>query len=203
MFSSQNHLTRFTYLAVGLSLTSACSLLAPQRDPLPDYQGKPRNILLLPMGSANTSVQAIFEETCFNNPDFSKRFQLIDRQSLEVLLKEQQLVSISALDENQISIYGKQLGAQAYIKSELLALNTSSETNGTAKYGYSTTYYGSASVSIKLVDIETGKILGIARGQGSASSSRSDYEQLKLKALSVAIDNAVYDVLKSYSKVYG
>lgn len=159
-------------------------------------------MLMLEMSNANRSVQSLFEEVCFNNPNFNKRFQLIDRNSLELLLKEQQLAGINALDESGISKYGKQLGAQVFMKSELLSLETSSRTDGSAKYGYYTTYLSNAMVSIKLVDIETGKVLGLSRGSGSSSSSRST-EQLKIDALSRAIDNAVYEVLKSYSKVYG
>lgn len=182
--------------------TTSCSLIAPQRDPLPEYTGQPRNMLMLEMSNANRSIQSLFEEACFNNPNFNKRFQLIDRNSLELLLKEQQLAGINALDESGISKYGKQLGAQVFMKSELLSLETSSRTDGSAKYGYYTTYLSNAMVSIKLVDIETGKVLGLSRGSGSSSSSRST-EQLKIDALSRAIDNAVYEVLKSYSKVYG
>lgn len=177
------------------ALMTSCTLGA--RDPLPSYTGQPRNALILDMDNASGSATELLIQTALESEGFQARFNVIDRSTMEVMLKDQRLASLGLLDDSTLTQVGRQAGVSVMLKSSLNFLETSSDQVGSAKYGYSTLYSTRAQVTLRLLDVETGRIIATATGKGGTSSSRSG-DALKTAALERAVDTGIYNLLKVY-----
>jgi curli biogenesis system outer membrane secretion channel CsgG len=171
-----------------------------KRDPLPVYTGQAKNMLILDMGSASESSTALLTQIVVNDNDFRSRFNVIDRETINALLKDQQLASVGIINESTVARLGKQSGVQVLLKSNLNYLETASNTGGTAKSGYYTYYTAKAQVALSVLDVETGQILVTATGTGG-SSDRSNDSSLRTEAFTEAVENAIYSLILSHSKL--
>lgn len=194
---TQTPLILHSLLAASVFLTS-CSML--KRDPLPVYTGQAKNMLILDMGSASESSTALLTQIVVNDNDFRSRFNVIDRETINALLKDQQLASVGIINESTVARLGKQSGVQVLLKSNLNYLETASNTGGTAKSGYYTYYTAKAQVALSVLDVETGQILVTATGTGG-SSDRSNDSSLRTEAFTEAVENAIYSLILSHSKL--
>jgi Curli production assembly/transport component CsgG len=181
-----------------MALLFSCTLFA--REPLPVYNGPRRNLILTPVGgdvdrSYRETARGKLEEITAN----SSYFDLIDRDAVDVALADLRLTSFGVIDEQTTATIGKQLGAQVAMSSSVTSLKVESGQGGSAKYGYYSTYTTKATVSLKIIDVETGRVLAASRDTGSAYSSKSRGADDDEKAIESAISDAAYSVLRQYA----
>jgi hypothetical protein len=179
-------------------LFSSCTLFA--REPLPTYNGPRRNLILTPVGgdvdrSYRETARGKLEEIAAN----SSYFNLIDREAVDVALADLRLSSFGVINDQDTVSIGKQAGAQVAMSGSVTSLKVESSQGGNAKYGYYTTYTTKATVSLKIIDVETGRVLAAARDTGSASSSKSRGADDDEQAIESAISDAAYSVLRQYA----
>lgn len=192
---ANRNLKSASLLFAAAALLTSCTL--GTRDPLPTYTGQPRNALILDMDDASRGATELLIQTALESEAFQARFNVIDRSTLEVMLKDQRLASLGLLDDSTLTRVGRQAGVSVLLKSTLNFLETGSDQVGSAKYGYSTLYTARAQVTLRLLDVETGRIIATATGKGGTSSSKYG-EALKAAALERAVDTGIYNLLKTY-----
>lgn len=187
------------YWAVLLLVLAAC---VPANQARPPYTGPVHGMILSPMSGYSSVEQgyAYLETAVFASSSFRTYFKLIDRGSLEVLLKENRLSAMALLQEGTAAPIGKQLGARYLLKTSLAYARTESYQSGTAKTGFKTYYRGTAETRVSLVDLESGQVFAAAVGQGSSSSSSSNYSDLTSRAIQGAIQSAIREVLRLYAQ---
>lgn len=179
-------------------LFSSCTLFA--REPLPVYNGPRKNLILTPVGgdvsqSYRETARGKLEEITAN----SSYFNLIDREAVDVALADLRLSSFGVIDDQTTATIGKQAGAQVAMSGSVTSLKVESGRGGNAKYGYYSTYTTKATVSLKIIDVETGRVLAASRDTGSAYSSESRGADDDEQAIESAISDAAYSVLRQYA----
>ena len=169
----------------------------------PRYNGSTKTLLVIPLkGNIYQNYldggQGTLEEI-INAGAYGDRFVLIDREALNVALRDFKLSSIGLLDESSSTQLGKQLGAQVALSGTVSGLNTESEQGGDGKYGYYTNYTTKAQASLKLLNVETGVVMAASTGTGSVYSSKNKGNQDDLKAVNAAVRNAANSLIRTYA----
>ena len=137
----------------------------------------------------------------------SQKFILIERSKLDKILEEQKLQSAGMYDANTISQIGKLAGVDAIVIGVISQFGVKT---GGSDYliTASKQQVAECTVDIRVIEVETGKILYIDSGKGIAKSSKGSFlgmgtkggydETLEGESLRAAIakfvDNIIYQV---------
>lgn len=188
-------------LAIGLvGLLAAC--VPVTRTPPRPYTGPVHGLLLAPLAGVSNSETgySYLEVGVFSVRSFQTYFSLIDRSSLEALLKENRLSSIALLQDGTSAVLGRQIGARFVLKSTLTYARVESYQSGSAKYGYTTNYNGTAEVKMTLVQLETGRVVAAATRKGSSYGGK-DYNSSKLTADAIqdAVNSTFREIMSQYA----
>ena len=188
------------------ALLTVCALILAGCAPsatLPPYDGPTQTLLVLPIKGARDLGDALrfgFESAFTNDNDLASRFRVVDRSAVDILVREYTLSASGLIDDQSALQLGKQLNAQVYLGVVVndASKKSSSYQIGSAKYGYTTVhlYTSSVKLAVKLVDIETGRVLAAATGRAETSSN-DDYPDAASVAQEAALD-ASRNVVQSY-----
>ncbi len=137
----------------------------------------------------------------------SQKFILIERAKLDKVMEEQKLQTTGMIDANTVSQVGKILGLDAIVVGVVSQFGVKT---GGSDYllTQSKQQVAECTVDIRVIEVETGKILYIDSGKGVAKSSKGSFlgmgtkggydETLEGESLRAAIakfvDNIVYQV---------
>ncbi len=132
-------------------------------------------------------------------------FSIIERNQIDVILKEQGLSVSGAIDESQAADIGKLLGVDAMILGNLsysfedeTYTRTSEKKDGTKE----TTYYRkrelNASAGMKIVSVQTGEIVGTANFTNSQSDTESSKKGYPSKG---AVDSGEFLAEKAFKSI--
>ncbi len=146
------------------------NLTGVKRIAIGDIGGKGGNTL------SDLITQRLFE---------SGYFEILDRQNLDRMMREHKLNISGVVDENTAVSMGKLLGASAlifgdcnthYRRRTKISKPYKEKKGGTYKYYYK---YGDASVStmLKVVDLQTGRILAVKNFMEKSSAETSEKNQ--------------------------
>lgn len=103
----------------------------------------------------------------------TRKFDVIERDKLKSLLKEQQLGESGLVDSSRASKLGKLLGAQYVVVGSITEYGMSKQSGGVAGISGSKTIYRTA-VDVRIIDTTTGKIIYAENGNGEESSSSAN-----------------------------
>ena len=137
----------------------------------------------------------------------SQKFILIERAKLDKVMEEQKLQTTGMIDANTVAQMGKMLGLDAIVVGVVSQFGVKT---GGSDYllTQSKQQVAECTVDIRVIEVETGKILYIDSGKGVAKSSKGSFlgmgtkggydETLEGESLRAAIakfvDNIVYQV---------
>ena len=112
-------------------------------------------------------------------------YQIIEREQLQKVLKEQRLSLSGALDENSAAEVGKVLGLDVIIMGNISY--TSNDEKGTSLLGLSSSGSNclkrtvSMTGTMKIVSVETAQIVGTKKAQASISENKCDDQRSAIK----------------------
>ena len=98
------------------------------------------------------------------------RLRLVERARVEALFQEAQLGQTGAVDGATAAKIGKQLGAQAVVLGSLSSISDREE-GRSVKFAEKTNRWVEVEVEARIVDSETGELLGTAKAVGKTSSA--------------------------------
>lgn len=131
----------------------------------PAYDGPVETLAYVsPRGSysMNEQLRRAFDDAVqaavFNHPYTSKRFDLLERNRIELVLKEHGFVSSQGIDPRNAPELGKLLGARYILLGELVGVSTAQDRNQVLIARVDTLSIH-VRVSLTLVDAESGRIL--------------------------------------------
>ena len=98
------------------------------------------------------------------------RLRLVERSRVDAVLSEAQLAQTGAIDSATAARIGKQLGAQTLIIGSLSSISVREE-GRSVKFAEKTNRWAEVEVEARIVDAETGELLGSAKAVGKTSSA--------------------------------
>ncbi|MBI4422487.1 MAG: hypothetical protein HY554_02100 [Elusimicrobia bacterium] len=98
------------------------------------------------------------------------RLRLLERARVEAALQELQLQQAGVTDGGTAARLGKQLNAGAIVLGSVTAISVREESRS-AKIAEKTTRIVDVEVEARVIDVETGELLGSSRGVGRAQSA--------------------------------
>lgn len=139
----------------------------------------------------------------------TNRFRLIERQRTEMLLQEAAIQQTGITDAATAVKIGKQLGAKAYVLGSIISVSAKDEWRS-VKFAEKTVRETEVEAEIKLVDVETGEILGTARKTAKAGTAEkhafggkigelASKAEMAKKALQKISASLTKDLVKTYS----
>ena len=170
----------FFIVAMYTTLFSLCSAVSlhdyPNVAVLP-YANKAAVSSELTMGDATVVSEFVIEQLVDSN-----RFNMIEREEIEAIVKEHQFNMTGLVDLSTAVQLGKLAGAQFLIKGSVVGLSTKiSGVNASAPQagaGFNK-YTVIANVTLRFIDVETGRIVLAASGTGESARTNTEFE-LKL-----------------------
>ncbi|MFA6434925.1 MAG: CsgG/HfaB family protein [Elusimicrobiales bacterium] len=130
------------------------------------------------------------------------RIRLVERARVEAAMKELQLAASGAVDSATAAKVGKQLGARFAVLGSVTALSVNDEWRS-VKIAEKTDRKVEVSVEARLVNLETGELLGAGRAVGKAKSSEKHAFGGKIGKLAPAeaiIQKAIMDLTDELAK---
>lgn len=138
---------------------------------------------------ANASPDVIFEETAILTDAVtemlinSDRFNIVDRSQIEAVLAEQANGMSGLYDPATAARVGGLLGAEYIVTGNVNGLSTketgvhydNSRVGGVGNDKHTVT----ASVSVRVIEVATGRVVLMSSGRGSSSSTNSEFELAK------------------------
>ncbi len=100
----------------------------------------------------------------------TKKVRIIERERIDILLKELVLGQTGVVDSAGAARVGKQLGAQAYLLGTVVSVSIRDEWRS-VKFAEKTTRWADIEAEAKIVDIETGEVLASGRSVGKAKTA--------------------------------
>ncbi|OGR83505.1 MAG: hypothetical protein A2902_02040 [Elusimicrobia bacterium RIFCSPLOWO2_01_FULL_64_13] len=140
----------------------------------------------------------------------TKKFRMIERGRLGVLLQEAGLQQTGAVSpENAVQI-GKQLGAQAYVLGSVTSVSVRDEWRS-VKFAEKTTRFVEIAAEAKLVSVETGEILASGSAVGKSKTAEkhafggkvgdlASVKSMTQKASQALSKRLAKDLVKTYLK---
>lgn len=133
----------------------------------------------------------------------TKRFRIIERSRLDTVMKEMQLGQTGVLDEESAVKVGKQLGAELIILGSVTSIKTK-ESKKTLGFASMQTVEVTVDLDVRLIKLETGEIVGIAKATGEevqkkkmAFGAKAGSIESPETMINIAIDKAVKDIAYS------
>jgi len=132
--------------------------------------------------------------------DFIKTniFTVVERSQLDKVLAEQNFSNTGLIDDNQATQIGALMGLDAIITGSVKITtkdeektNTYKDSNGISRKEYCTKRYVTTTVSMKILDVNTGQILGNKIVEYTATDNKCDKERSNLKSVSVLADDCI------------
>lgn len=138
----------------------------------------------------------------------TRKFDVIEREKLKSILKEQKLGETGLVDQSRAAQMGKLLGAQFVVVGSITEYGMSKQSGGVAGISGSKTIYRT-SVDIRIIDATTGKIVYAENGNGEESSSSANIlglagggseEAFNEKKANESLRKAIYDFCDKLKK---
>jgi len=98
------------------------------------------------------------------------RLRLVERARVDAVLSEAQLAQTGAIDSATAAKIGRQLGAQALVIGSLSSISVREE-GRSVKFAEKTDRWAEVELEARIVDAETGELLGSAKAVGKTSSA--------------------------------
>lgn len=125
-------------------------------------------------------------------------FTVVERSQLDKVLAEQNFSNTGLIDDNQATQIGALMGLDAIITGSVKITtkdeektNTYKDSNGISRKEYCTKRYVTTTVSMKILDVNTGQILGNKIVEFTATDNKCDKERSNLKSVSVLADDCI------------
>ena len=139
----------------------------------------------------------------------TKKFRMIERSRIDVLLQEIRLQQTGVVDPAAATQLGKQLGAQAYVLGSVTSVSVRDESRS-VKFAEKTTRCVDVESEAKLVDIQTGEILASGRAVGKSKTAEkhafggkagqlATVKSMTDKAVQNLTEKLAKDLVKTYS----
>ncbi|WP_285269008.1 CsgG/HfaB family protein [Kaistella rhinocerotis] len=109
--------------------------------------------------SYDKSITRTIEEAVTNSFAKTKRFDIVSRAQMEALRNERELQKTEDFMDGTFIAKSKNLGAQYLVAGNINSVTATEQNHVDSKGKHYTTYDSTISLDIKLIDIETGKIL--------------------------------------------
>ena len=113
------------------------------------------------------------------------RLRLVERSRVDAALKEIQLQQSGITESETAAQLGKQLNAEAVVLGTVVAVSMRDE-DRSVKIAEKTTRYVDVEVEARIVDVETGELLGSGRAIGSSKSAEKHAFGGKIGTLATA-----------------
>jgi len=140
----------------------------------------------------------------------SGRFSVIERDKLDLVLKEQSLSTSGAIDPKTAVHLGKLLGVQLILTGSITKFSIKRHRAGIGPFRAQLGQAQSA-LDVRLIDTSTGEIVLVASGEGekkfgSAAFKNIDFEKqfdegIVTEALRPAVEKTVAQILKQYDQL--
>lgn len=141
------------------------------------------SIGVIPFSSKySEGVNTTIEESVTNSFAKTKRFDMVSRSQMEALKKERELQKSEDFMDGSFIAQSKNLGAQYLVAGNINAASASQENTRNSKGETITTYDASISLALKIIDIETGKIIA-----SEILNTKADKGLLSLKSWGDAV----------------
>lgn len=99
-----------------------------------------------------------------------KVFRIIERERVDILLKEMKYQQTGLVDPNTALELGKHFGAQAYLLGSVISVSVRDEWRS-VKFAEKTVRFVDVEAEIKIVDIQTGEVLASGRSIGKSKTA--------------------------------
>ncbi len=99
-----------------------------------------------------------------------KVFRMIERERVDILLKELKYQQTGVVDSSTALELGKHLGAQAYLLGSVISVSVRDEWRS-VKFAEKTVRFVDVEAEVKIVDIQTGEVLASGRSIGKSKTA--------------------------------
>ena len=194
-----NRFKKYVLFTIGLALVIAMSGMAQDKPSIVvlDFRNKTNTGgYELGRGASDMLTTALFK---------TKKFEVIERERLNTLIKEQSLSATGIFDAGKAAQIGKLVGAQYIVIGSITEYGHSRSSGGGGRFGGSSLTY-SSTVDIRIINVSTGKIVFADSGTGSVSShtvrvfGHGGGESYNEKNATQSLRDAINDVCEKIKK---
>ena len=118
----------------------------------------------------------------------TKRFNIVDRASLDALKSEKELQKTEDFIDSKVIAQSKTLGAEYLIGIYIASIDVQGK-NSYSKYGNSVTYSCNMSFSVKIIDIATSQIIASETFQSNAGNGVMNFTKTAENAIDKCLKN--------------